>query len=50
MRKSYSYWALLIVSSLLSLAAAAQQSVTISGNVMNSKTKDVISAVSVTIK
>jgi outer membrane receptor protein involved in Fe transport len=50
MRKSYSYWALLIVSSLLSIAAMAQQSVTISGNVKNSKTKDVISAVSVMIK
>jgi len=50
MRKSYSYWALLIVSSLLSITVMAQQSVTISGNVTNSKTKDVISAVSVVIK
>ena len=49
MRKSYRYLAAFIVSAMFSMAALAQ-TVTITGNVRNTSNKDVIPAVSVTIK
>jgi outer membrane receptor protein involved in Fe transport len=49
MRKSYRYLAACILSAMFSLAALAQ-SVTITGNVRNTSNKDVIPAVSVTVK
>ncbi|MGB8192158.1 MAG: TonB-dependent receptor [Chitinophagaceae bacterium] len=49
MRKSYRYLAAFILSAIFSLAAVAQ-TVTITGNVRNTSNKDVVPAVSVTIK
>lgn len=49
MRKSYRYLAAFVFSAVFSLAALAQ-SVTITGNVRNSLDKNVVPAVSVTIK
>ncbi|HYF30081.1 MAG TPA: TonB-dependent receptor [Chitinophagaceae bacterium] len=49
MRKSYRYLAAFIFSAVCSLAAVAQ-SVTITGNVRNTSTKDVVPAVSITVK
>ena len=49
MRRSYRYLALLLMAGMFSIAAFAQ-TVTLSGNVRNSATKDVVPAVSVTIK
>jgi outer membrane receptor protein involved in Fe transport len=49
MRKSYRYLAFLLMAGMFSVAANAQ-TVTISGNVRNSLSKDVIPAVSVTLK
>ncbi len=49
MRKSYSYFASLLLALFFSIAAIAQ-TVTITGNVKNSTNQDVVPAVSVTIK
>src|SRR5215207_2610075 len=49
MRKSYRHLAAFIITAMFSLAAVAQ-TVTITGNVRNTSNKDVVPAVSVTIK
>jgi outer membrane receptor protein involved in Fe transport len=49
MRKSYRYLALMLAAGIFSVAATAQ-SITISGNIRNSATKEVAPAVSVTVK
>lgn len=49
MRKSYRYLGAFIISAMLSLAAVAQ-TVTITGNIRNTTNKDVLPAVSVTVK
>lgn len=49
MKKSYRYWAFLLVSGMFSIAVLAQ-SITISGSIKNSSTKEVVPAVSVIIK
>ena len=49
MRKSQCYLACLLVAVLLCFAAAAQ-TVTITGNVKNSSSKEAVPAVSVTVK
>jgi outer membrane receptor for ferrienterochelin and colicin len=49
MRKSYRYLAAFVLSAMFSLAALAQ-TVTITGNIRNSSSKDVVPAVSVTVK
>jgi outer membrane receptor protein involved in Fe transport len=49
MRKSFRYLALLLMVGMLSIAALAQ-TVTITGNIKNSISKDIVPAVSVTVK
>jgi outer membrane receptor for ferrienterochelin and colicin len=50
MRKSYRFLAASLIASLLSVASIAQTTVTVSGNVRNSSSKEVVPAVSVTVK
>lgn len=50
MRRLLTHYGLLAVSAMISVSASAQQSTTVSGSVKNSKSKEAISAVSVTIK
>lgn len=50
MRRTLTQFGLFVVCGLVWISAAAQQSTTVSGSVKNSKSKDAISAVSVTIK
>ena len=50
MRRLLTHCGLLAVSTVICLTASAQQSTTVSGSVKNGKSKDAISAVSVTVK
>lgn len=50
MRRLLTRYGLLAVGTAMCISATAQQSTTVSGSVMNSKTKEAISAVSVTVK
>ncbi|MDP4262101.1 MAG: carboxypeptidase-like regulatory domain-containing protein [Bacteroidota bacterium] len=50
MRKSYRFLAASVVASLFSIAVFAQTTITLSGNVRNSSSKDPVPAVSVVVK
>lgn len=50
MRRLLTHYGLLAVGAMICVSATAQQSTTVSGSVKNSKSKEAISAVSVTIK
>ena len=50
MRRQLTHYGLLIVATVFCLTVSAQQSTTVSGSVKNGKSKEAISAVSVTIK
>ena len=51
MRRTYSYCLVsMLAASVITMNATAQQATTVSGNVKNSKSKEAISAVSVTVK
>lgn len=50
MRRQLTHYGLLAVGAMICVSATAQQSTTVSGSVKNSKSKEAISAVSVTIK
>jgi outer membrane receptor protein involved in Fe transport len=50
MRKSYRFLAASLIASLFSVAALAQTTITVSGTVRNSTSKEVVPAVSVTVK
>ncbi|MEI9809172.1 MAG: hypothetical protein WDO16_15660 [Bacteroidota bacterium] len=50
MRKSYRFLAASLIASLFSIAAFAQTTITISGNVRNSSSKEGVPAVSVIVK
>lgn len=50
MRRLLTHYGLLAVGAMICVSATAQQSTTVSGSVKNSKSKEAISAVSVTVK
>ena len=50
MRRQLTHFGLLAVSTVICLTVSAQQSTTVSGSVKNGKSKEAVSAVSVTIK
>ncbi len=50
MRRQLTYYGLLVACTVICLTVSAQQSTTVSGSVKNGKSKEAISAVSVTIK
>jgi outer membrane receptor protein involved in Fe transport len=50
MRKSYRFLAASVIASLFTIAAFAQTTITISGNVRNSSSKEVVPSVSVLVK
>ncbi|MES2004146.1 MAG: TonB-dependent receptor [Bacteroidota bacterium] len=50
MRRLLTHYGLLAIGTMICISASAQQSTTVSGSVKNSKSKEAISAVSVTIK
>lgn len=50
MRRALTHFGLWLICGMISLSAIAQQSTTVSGSVKNSKSKELVSAVSVSIK
>ncbi len=50
MRRLLTHYGLLAIGAMICVSASAQQSTTVSGSVKNSKSKEAISAVSVTVK